>query len=780
MTKNKIIIIFAIALTLLSICSYSNAQAAVTHFKSINDTARIELNDICINSINFIRVSNSIQNFGVTGTIKNNGYVNQNISINAAFYDENYNIISALNQKQEISPFEEIVYNQIGDKSDISDNYTVDDICYYKVSIVTEDTIPYSNNYINYDNYDYTINSYNIDMTVNENNTFDITETIEVYFLEAKHGIYRKIPLKNTVTRTDGTSSTNRAQISNIYVSHNFTTYNENGYKVIKIGDANKTLTGRCTYTIKYTYNLGKDPLKNADELYFNLIGDEWDTCISNATFSINMPKKFDKSLIGFSSGIKGATSNSNVKYTVTGNIINGKLDTRLEPGQALTVRITLPEGYFVGASWKKDEFSILVMIIALMFVLISCIIWKKFGKDDEVIETIEFYPPEGYNSAEVGFIYNGTATKESIISLIVYLANKGYLKIEDSNEGNFFEKDGFKIIKIKDYDGDNQTEKMFFNGLFKGKTSKTVNIEKAKQIVEEAKKYGETISFREALELSGEKSDERECVTRADLYNKFYKVLNKIELKMESKSNVNKIYERTSQGKGKWLILMAIAIYILITIKPVTEGGMEMLPIAFIFPIIGFSVLLGMVFGKTPISTKIFGLVWGGMFGGMPWALTVLPGLVVEPMYLITYIVGVICIATLILFIKIMKKRTPYGNEMLGKIKGFRRFLETAEKEQLESLVIQNPEYFYNILPYTYALGVSDVWISQFETIALKAPDWYTSKNRFDMHTFGRFMTTTMKSASNAMSSSPARSGGSSGGGSSGGGSGGGGGGSW
>ena len=118
----------------------------------------------------------------------------------------------------------------------------------------------------------------------------------------------------------------------------------------------------------------------------------------------------------------------------------------------------------------------------------------------------------------------------------------------------------------------------------------------------------------------------------------------------------------------------------------------------------------------------------------------------------------------------------------MLGKLKGFRRFLETAEKPQLESLVMQNPEYFYDILPYTYALGVSDVWINQFESIALEEPNWYNSHDNFSFHTFGAFMNSTMSSASTAMSSSPSSSSGgsSSGGGSSGGGSGGGGGGSW
>ena len=66
------------------------------------------------------------------------------------------------------------------------------------------------------------------------------------------------------------------------------------------------------------------------------------------------------------------------------------------------------------------------------------------------------------------------------------------------------------------------------------------------------------------------------------------------------------------------------------------------------------------------------------------------------------------------------MPKRTKYGNELFGKVKGFKRFLETAEKPQLEGLVEQNPEYFYNILPYAYVLDVSKKWIDKFENIPM------------------------------------------------------------
>lgn len=668
--------------------------------------------------------------------------------------------------------------------------------------------------------YDYVINSYNIDMIVNENNTFDITETITAYFNISKHGIFRKIPLKNSITRLDGTTSKNKAQITNISVNDNYSTYNENGYKVIKIGNANKTLTGSQTYIIKYTYNIGKDPIKNADELYFNLIGDKWDTVINNISFKITMPKSFDKSLLGFSSGQIGSTNSSNVEYNVIGNTITGTVNNTLKPGEGLTVRLTLPDGYFVGAGLKIDKFSIFVIAICFVCVFIAFLLWAKHGKDEEVIETVEFYPPEGYNSAEIGFLYEGTASNESIISLLIYLANKGYLKIEgisDSlnknkiklnneerknvdlkiqelknkiqeeklkdinspkikileNSLNIYEnidkpidyelsqeeeklinkakknsKDKINIIKLKEYDGTNIYEKMFFEGLFINSNTNSVTV--------------------------------------SQLYNTFYITLNRIKAKLNSKENKNKILESTARGKIKYLILMIIAIFVLITIKPIieySEGGLSMLPFAVLFPGIGFTVLIGSLVGVIKIP-KIFGLVWGGMFGGISWAFMVLPCLLQNMFYLITYFIGIACIAALIIFMNIMPKRTPFGNEMLGKLRGFKRFLETAEKPQLEALVNENPEYFYNILPYTYALGVSDVWMSQFETIAMQAPDWYDSNRTFDMHEFNDFMDNTMRSAQSAMSSSPSSDsssgGSSSGGGSSGGGSGGGGGGSW
>ena len=61
-----------------------------------------------------------------------------------------------------------------------------------------------------------------------------------------------------------------------------------------------------------------------------------------------------------------------------------------------------------------------------------------------------------------------------------------------------------------------------------------------------------------------------------------------------------------------------------------------------------------------------------------------------------------------------------------------------------------------------------------------MQAPNWYDGPDTFDVATFGTFMSSTMSSATNAMSYDSSSSSSDSGGGSSGGGSGGGGGGSW
>jgi uncharacterized membrane protein len=129
------------------------------------------------------------------------------------------------------------------------------------------------------------------------------------------------------------------------------------------------------------------------------------------------------------------------------------------------------------------------------------------------------------------------------------------------------------------------------------------------------------------------------------------------------------------------------------------------------------------------------------------------------------------------------MNRRTLEGEQLFARLMGFRNFMIRAEKDRIEKLVMDNPSYFYDVLPYAYVLGVSDKWARNFEGLDIQPPSWYytDTMTAFTAIHFANQMDRTASSMNSVMVSQPASSGGGGGGGGfSGGGFGGGGGGSW
>lgn len=528
--------------------------------------------------------------------------------------------------------------------------------------------------------YPYVITDYAIQMDVAEDNILRITETIQTQFNEARHGIYRRIPTSPTISRADGTTDTIHAKIRHLQVNEKYDASTENGEYVVQIGDADKTVTGPKEYVLSYEYHMGKDASPNYDELYYNLIGTGWDTSIAQVHFTITMPKPFDEKKLGFSTGGYGTAGTESIAYAVNGQTITGAYEHTLEPHEGLTVRLELPQGYFkFNMAAYYAQLSLLV-VLPLALAAALFILWNKFGKDKKMVDVVEFYPPDGLNSAETALWYKGAATQEAIISLLIYLANKGYLSIESGKGGR-----SFTIHKKKDYDGHNNAERDFLAGLWK--TGNTV--------------------------------------TKRDLQDSFYETVGAIAADLNGMENRKQIFSAKSMRLCAvgWLLCIAVL------------GGVIAL----------FSQILGGFEKYLFLGAGLCFIVIGCIFSSL------------------------------------MPKRTENGAARKQQINGFKIFLETAEKEKLEALVDENPEYFYDILPYAYVLGVSDRWIRQFEGIAVEPPQWYSGYGPFQFMMLHTFMHNTMGSVSQAMTSVPQSSVSSGGGGGfSGGGAGGGGGGSW
>jgi len=294
-----------------------NALSGFVDYKNVNEKTNLTVGDLKFESISFHDYSNtSTLGFGLSGNVFNGSNKAITFKATSNYYDQNKNIVATSDRVQTVLPGANNVYNQMSNLNKLKSGYSVSNIVFYTLKIETIDgnvsLLKPSQNSI-YKSFPYVIDSYDINIKVNEDNTFDIKETITAYFNQARHGIYRLIPLKNEGARVDGTTFKNRAKISNLELNHEYSkSYEDNNCK-LQIGSEDKTITGEEKYVISYTYDLGKDKAKDYDELYFNIIGDNWDTVIGNITFTIDMPKEFDASTGGGAVYVK-VTGNKEIK----------------------------------------------------------------------------------------------------------------------------------------------------------------------------------------------------------------------------------------------------------------------------------------------------------------------------------------------------------------------------------------------------------------------------------------------------------------------------------
>ena len=132
---------------------------------------------------------------------------------------------------------------------------------------------------------DYYIKNYDVQITVGNNAVHHIVETLDVYFEGPHHGIVREIP----VDYRDYNNKT-YARISNLKCSDDYEAQTDNGYFVMQIGSASRTLRGDVKYVIEYDYDLGADFNEGYDEFYMNIIGVDWECRIDHADFNVSIP----------------------------------------------------------------------------------------------------------------------------------------------------------------------------------------------------------------------------------------------------------------------------------------------------------------------------------------------------------------------------------------------------------------------------------------------------------------------------------------------------------
>lgn len=496
-------------------------------------------------------------------------------------------------------------------------------------------------------------------------------------------------------------------------------------------------------YEISYRVELGRDPFRKFDEIYWNIINAERPYPHDRVRFKITLPKTFDAEQIEFFVGKMGKETPGGVRYKVKERSIVGEVKGGVGAYEAVTVRMPLPEGYFSKAKsipifrYLFYRYVAVTDFLPLLWLIPALLVYDRFGKRRRVIPTVEFYPPIDTNSAEAAWLLFGHSLHSDFTSLLVYWADKGYLQIEDVG------KKSVRLHRLVEEPKDGHDyEKQLFNSMFDHGNGKTVTTEQLKQ-----KFYADL---------------DRAARRMRRTYNRFEETI-----PMDQGQDKTRTWMRVFGFMAySWPILKILRR--LLFVSDVAEGALETLYLGggmcfmmFLITVLWFQEDNEMRMRKRHArkGRRTRPLFSTAHFG--PLFLTAFVSIVFyKNNALLSLLIATVTVRAIAGLCARVDRRTKIGEWYVNHLAGFAEFIRTAEVDRIKMLVNDNPQYFYHVLPYAMTLEVCDEWIKRFKTIAVPPPEWYKTDKRDirDSYIFQRNMVRQLELSGREMALAPAR----------------------
>jgi uncharacterized membrane protein YgcG len=570
------------------------------------------------------------------------------------------------------------------------------------------------------------IHRYDVAIQIERDDAIVLRETIDYDFgTGQRHGIFRDIP--TTLRYDDSHDRTYPLDVVSVTGSPGTPVQYETedaraGTTRIRIGDPDRTITGRHTYIITYRIRRALNGFPDHDELYWNAIGPDWSVPIQQAKVTVSAPGPINR--IACYAGPAGSSLACG-KRALKGGVASFA-QASLDPYDAFTVVVGIPKGivaepasilterWTLGRAFTVTPLTVggSLLLAALVVGGFGRMVWwtgrdrRYRGSQVDVLmgapaETpeqavpvfegdasgpVEFAPPLGLRPGQIGTLVDEVANPLDVTASVIDLAVRKYLVIEEIPKKGWFGKPDWKLTKLKDPDRELlEYERELLDGLFED---------------------------GQEVELSGLRTafvSHRPRVQEA-LYR--------------DAVGQGWFAGRPDRIRGRWT---AVGIGVLVA------GA-----------VLEFAAVRWTRLALLPLAVILAGLL---LMVGARW----------------------------------MPRRTATGTGLVRRVRGFRTVIATAETNMARFAEKEN--LFTRYLPYAIVFGLTEKWARAFEVLGEPPADtsWYLSSNAFAYGAFSEAMDGFTVTTAGTIASTPSGSGGSGfGGGSGGGGGGGGGGGSW
>ncbi len=465
------------------------------------------------------------------------------------------------------------------------------------------------------------------------------------------------------------------------------------------------------TYSLEYTFKLPSSAGK--ETVYINLVGAGWTTDIRSAVCTLVLPEAPENILINNEDFTGGYTVNGN-EVTVTAK--------GLSAFTPVTLRCSLDKGALGGYAPDGGEIAALLIAAALLAgAIVAAVLLPK----NDPTPVVSFTPPDGVDPLLAGSMIDGSVQDGDITALIYYWAYKRKLTIDLTDESDPV------LHKIGDLDtGVPEHERVVFERIFQN---------------------GNTVAI-------------------SSLSNTFWRTA------AEARALAAKKTPKMFSSKSSALAVFFAAAAALLFAATVFVRGLHIHRSLFVLwglaGVIPVAAVYALGYWYRKNSLRVSAKAKTGVFVGQvaiaaaatAFAFFLIPQLfladVIKPFFCLL-LMGAAVAAPLVI-----RRRKAYV-DALNPLLGFREFIRLAEKERLEMLLEQDPEFYYNILPYAQVLGVSDIWEEKFKDIKMDPPAWAIAPNNtlFDFVVFNAALRGATRSMSTAFVSRPSSAGKSGGG---------------
>jgi uncharacterized membrane protein len=315
-------------------------------------------------------------------------------------------------------------------------------------------------------------------ITVNDDGSALVKETITLVFVDQWHGIHRTIPIE--YPGPDGTNYQLFIDIKSIT--------DENGAKLkydssssgaardLKIYIPNAVDATR-TVDIAYRVRNATRFFDQYDEFYWNVTGNDWPVPIDRAAAAVHLPASASGSLRAQAfTGVYGSTERD-ATAKVEGSNAEFATNSPLPMRGGMTIDVYIPKGILKEPGGPTKLFWFIgsnpVVFLPLVTLAVMFILWWYAGRDpDPGMSVAPMYePPTGISPAEAGTLLDDRIHPRDITSTIVDLAVRGFIKIEETDDEGllFHHKDYiFHLLqKRQDWNGLAPHERVMMENIF-------------------------------------------------------------------------------------------------------------------------------------------------------------------------------------------------------------------------------------------------------------------------------------------------------------------------